>query len=111
MAVCNRCGAQVPDGRQFCSACGAPLTAPVSPPPAAPVYPRPDPPQPMRTSQRVGQSPQFGAPPREQYAPVQQPIDWDHLQPRMKPAGATGVIAAASLLIIALIALIWGTGL
>jgi hypothetical protein len=36
--TCARCGAQNPDGNQFCQACGTPLTAAVAPPPAAPAW-------------------------------------------------------------------------
>jgi len=35
--TCARCGAQNPDGNQFCQACGTPLTAAAAPPPSAPV--------------------------------------------------------------------------
>jgi hypothetical protein len=34
--TCARCGAQNPDGNQFCQACGTPLTAVAAGPPAAP---------------------------------------------------------------------------
>jgi zinc-ribbon domain len=36
--TCARCGAQNPDGNQFCQACGTPLMAAAAPPPAAPAW-------------------------------------------------------------------------
>jgi hypothetical protein len=44
--TCARCGAQNPDGNQFCQACGTPLTAAAAPPPAAPAWIAPPPPGP-----------------------------------------------------------------
>lgn len=36
--TCARCGAQNPDGNQFCQACGTPLVAAAAPHPAAPAW-------------------------------------------------------------------------
>jgi len=38
MAICQNCGAQVPDGVPFCATCGAPIAAPVPPPAAVGPY-------------------------------------------------------------------------
>lgn len=54
--TCARCGAQNPDGNQFCQACGTPLTAVgAGPPQAAPTWavatpPPPQPPTPASTA-------------------------------------------------------------
>lgn len=41
--TCTRCGAQNPEGNQFCQACGTPLTAAAAPPPPAYASPLPPP--------------------------------------------------------------------
>lgn len=124
MAFCPNCGAALPDGRSFCTRCGAPLTAAASPaasapgayaqsPQQPPQFPQPPEP-PRRTSQRIGQAPQYGeraAPYCGQYGAVQQetpPIDWTRLQPRTRPGGASALIAGLTLLLLAAVMLIWG---
>ncbi len=69
--TCARCGAQNPDGNQFCQACGTPLQAavaagpPAAPPPAAPSWIA-APPQPQAAAQPP-------APPQWTAAPPQAP--------------------------------------
>ena len=124
MAFCPNCGAQLPDGRPFCPRCGAQMTAAAAPaapapgtyaqtpqqPPQFPRYPEP----PRRTSQRVGQAPQYGAQPAQyggQYVTMEQAnpsIDWTRLQPRTRTGGASALIAGVTLLLLAAVMLIWG---
>ena len=118
MAFCKQCGAPLPEGRQFCSYCSAPIAAPTAAapapgpqqPPQYPAYPEP----PRRTSQRIGQAPQFGEQPPQyggQYVTMQQEnpsFDWTRLQPRTRTGGATALIAGVTLLILAAVMLIWG---
>ncbi len=124
MAFCPNCGAALPDGRPFCTHCGTPLTAAASPaasapsayaqspqrPPQFPQMPEP----PRRTSQRIGQPPQYGEQAAQyggQYGTAQQenpPIDWTRLQPRKSPGGASALIAGLTLLLLAAVMLIWG---
>ena len=120
MAFCPNCGAQLPDGRPFCPNCGASMTAASTPPgayaqnpqqpPQFPRYPEP----PRRTSQRIGQPPQYGAQPAQyggQFAAMQQEnpsFDWTRLQPRTRTGGASALIAGVTLLLLAAVMLIWG---
>ena len=116
MAFCPNCGAALPDGRSFCTRCGAPLT-PAAPAPGAyarspqqpaqfPQTPAP----PRRTSQRIGQPPQYGEQPAQHGTAQQEtpPIDWTRLQPRKSPGGASALIAGLTLLLLAAVMLIWG---
>lgn len=124
MAFCPNCGAALPDSRPFCPRCGAPMTAAASPAAPTPGAYAPSPQQPpqfsqppeppRRTSQRVGQPPQYGAQPAQyggQYGTVQQEtpsVDWTRLQPRKSPGGASALIAGVTLLLLAAVMLIWG---
>lgn len=122
MLICRNCGAQLPDGVPFCTSCGAPQNTA-----AAPQYGGAQP-QTAAESARSGyeawkqqQAAPYGG---QQYVPqqaAQQPwggyatqqellpeFDWEHLQPRMRPAGATGLIAGITLLLLAAAMLIWG---
>jgi len=78
--TCARCGAQNPDGNQFCQACGTPLTQaavapPSAPPPPAPSWLAAPPPPPPPT-----------APPIAYAAPAPLPVAY--ASPYYSPAGA-----------------------
>src|ERR1700682_2639453 len=78
--TCARCGAQNPDGNQFCQACGTPLTQaavapPSAPPPPAPSWLAAPPPPPPPT-----------APPTASAAPAPLPVAY--ASPYYSPAGA-----------------------
>ena len=123
MLICRNCGAQLPDGVPFCTACGAPQQYA-----AAPQYGGAQP-QTAAQSARSGYEAwkqQQAAPcgGQQSYVPQQadqhpwggyaaqqelpQQFDWTRLQPRMRPAGASGLIAAITLLLLAAAMLIWG---
>ena len=122
MLICRNCGAQLPDGVPFCSTCGAPQSA------LAPQYAPTPQGQSAAESARSGYeawkqqqaAPYAGQgyvpqqteqPPWGGYATpqAQQPdFDWEHLQPRTRPAGASALIAAVTLLLAAAAMLIWG---
>src|ERR1700737_1342283 len=81
--TCARCGAQNPDGNQFCQACGTPLTQAAVAPPSAPRPPAPSwlaaPPPPP--------PPPPAAPPPTAYAtPAALPVAY--ASPYYSPAGA-----------------------
>lgn len=134
---CKACGALIKDGSQFCAVCGAQIqttgAAQVSyapPQPAAQSNPAPSPFAPaQRTADRVFPSQQraaaqqFGAtqpnpaPYPAQWSGAEQPgcgtmqrdpgIDWEHFQPRTSPKSANRLILAASVLIFAVIVMVW----
>ena len=121
MLICRNCGAQVPDGVPFCTNCGAPQNAAAQPGQRAQ-------PQSAAATARSGYEAwkqQQAAPYAGQgYVPqqtdqqpwggfaapqTQQPdLDWEHLQPRSRPAGASALIAAVTLLLLGAVMLIWG---
>jgi hypothetical protein len=74
--TCARCGAQNPDGNQFCQACGTPLMAAAAPPPAAPAWIAAPPPQ---------LAPISGQPPAALGAPAQAPA-WSAAPPQGPPS-------------------------
>lgn len=103
---CNNCGAPIREGASFCAKCGAPAAVPqqaafaAAPPRSANVpYPGTQP---------------AAAPPVGAYPPGAAPqpgIDWERLQLRKSPAGATALIAGVGLLLVAAALLIWGIAL
>jgi len=137
MAFCKFCGAQIQDGVAFCTACGSPLKTAVptsaqaaqqpqqfrqqTAAPQSPFAPA------QRTADRVFPSQQRkgAAQPDAQIPPAwagnaQPPygaapcgaqsgsgVDWEHFQPRKSPKSATRLILAASVLICAVIVMVW----
>lgn len=61
--TCARCGAQNPDGNQFCQACGTPLMAAVAPMPAAPAWIASPPQSPASATGAPPQAPAWSAAP------------------------------------------------
>jgi zinc-ribbon domain len=69
--TCARCGAQNPDGNQFCQACGTPLMAAVAPP-AAPAW--------------IAAPPPSAAPPAQEQPPPAQAPAWSAAPPQGPPS-------------------------
>jgi hypothetical protein len=78
--TCARCGAQNPDGNQFCQACGTPLQATAAPPPAAPSWIAAPPPP--------AAAPAAAPPPAAPGAPPQAPT-WSAAPPQGPPPAPT----------------------
>ena len=110
MAFCKSCGAQLTEGRPFCTSCGAPQpgAGPAPAPQQFPQYPQQPPQYAPQTVPR--QAPQtWGGASRTQ---AQQPgIDWERLQPRSGPVGATALIVGIALLALTVVLMIWGLAL
>ena len=114
---CRNCGAPIRDGALFCARCGAPAA------PAAAADPRATAQQTMQSNgptqsvkvpypqMQPGAAPTFGAARPNVVPPPQPGLDWERLQSRKSPAGATALIVGVSLLLIAAVLLIWGVAL
>lgn len=74
MAFCTKCGAQVPDGTTFCTACGSPIAA------AAAAAPQPQQAQQFQQPpQQQYQQPNFQQQAQQQFQQQYQPVDnFDH---------------------------------
>ena len=126
MAYCKFCGAQIRDGTAFCTSCGKPVGAAAHAPAQTVQQPAPPPfAQAQRTADRVFPSQQRSA--AQQFnaassSPVQAPygtaqayapaqpgagIDWEHFQPRSAPKSAGRLIWAATVVIFAVIVMVW----
>ena len=99
---CNKCGAQLPDGTQFCSNCGAPQV-PAQPEPQA---------QPQQPVYEAQQQPTYEMPqqPQQPYGAGNQP--YQPVQPVMPPQNDDGkkkkAIIIAVVAVIAVIAIVVG---
>ena len=81
--TCARCGAQNPDGNQFCQACGTPLTAAAAVPQAAPPSWLATPPQ---AAAPTAAAPPAAAPAVAYASPPQAPVGY--ASPYYAPSGA-----------------------
>jgi hypothetical protein len=85
--ICARCGAQNPDGNQFCQACGTPLTPAVAGAPQAP----PAPPSWLAAPPQAPPPPAAAAPPLAYASPPPLPVAY--ASPYYTPAAAAPPVA------------------
>ena len=97
MAFCIYCGKQLLDGASFCTSCGKPVYAAAPAPAQAPQQPAAQKP-PMEPAQHESLNGE---------APNEAGIDWERFQSRTSPKSANRLILAASVLVFAVVLLVW----